>query len=67
MNEGHVEQPMDKFKVALMKSMASKTDKAAANPPSTKAMTHLMNKNRENLEAKRKKEEEKKKEDEKRV
>ena len=49
-----------------MKSISSKQDKAAANPPSTKAMTYIMQKNREELEAKRKKEEMKKKEDEQR-
>lgn len=57
LNEGQPEPMVDKFKQALMKSVMGKQDKAAANPPSTKAMTYLMQKNREELEAKRKKEE----------
>ena len=55
---------MDKFKMALAKSMAAnKDEKASANPSSTKGMTYAMNKRREELEAKRKNEELKKKED----
>jgi hypothetical protein len=42
MNDVGPAQPVDKFKAALMKSMASKEDKAAANPSSTKSMTLAM-------------------------
>ena len=44
---------VDKFKAALMKSMANKEDKAAANPSGTKAMTLAMERRREELEAKK--------------
>lgn len=66
---------MDKFKAALMKKVngggtatsfnaAEAGDKAGAqNPSSTKSMTHLMSRRREELEDKRKQNEVKEKED----
>ncbi len=56
---------MDKFKLALAKSIAKQSeDKAAVNPSSTKGTNLAMKHRREELEAKRKKDEEKKKTDE---
>ena len=63
LNEVQPEPVMDKFKAALLKSMANQEDKAAANPSSTKAMNLAMQKRREEIEAKRRQEEERKKSD----
>ena len=67
---------MDKFKSALMKKVsgamgtsfnAAAEDKAGTqNPSSTKSMTHLMSRRREELEEKRKQNEMKAKEDQER-
>ena len=54
LNEGYQEPAVDKFKAALLKSMAKQEDKAAANPSSTKAMNLTIQKNRERLEEKKK-------------
>lgn len=78
LNEGDPSLSMaDKLGNALMKRAAGLTggsfnktaasadgeDKAAMNPSSTKSMTHLMNRRREELEEKRKNDEVKRKED----
>lgn len=58
---------LDRFKQALQRNLAkAAADKAPENPSSTVTMNLLMQKKREDLEAKRKAEEAKKKEDEER-
>lgn len=67
LNEGQPEPAVDKFKAALMKSMAKNEDKAAANPSCTKASTLAMERRRLELENKRKQDEACKKEDHDRI
>ncbi len=68
LNEDGGKAIADKFKSALMKKVhgaatSMMDDKGAQNPSSTKSMTHLMARRREELEEKRRQEELKNKED----